>query len=287
MEDVERESQLTSYFLSLPDEVLANEVFPRLPIDLLNKLCLIHSKFNNICNDDGMWKLKTFNDYPDYYGSKPETLTWRNYYRALTGEYLLPIYYNGDIISYVKFNSNYMNLLLERLISYLNNFVSKSHQINIALIDNGTRSPLSKRIYNPIVVIKYPSLTIDVNSTNYDDIKKILIFINDNFPVTPEKSRKWERVNSEIIYEELTSQFGNPPIYGSVDDDYFRIIDKRNVKDLRVIIYGKVCSTYPRTELLNILNVFGISNLDPNIPRSDLCQLIYNSLKQIGHIINE
>jgi len=39
-------------FLSLPDEVLLTEIFPRFPVDIINKLCSANVKFNNICQND-------------------------------------------------------------------------------------------------------------------------------------------------------------------------------------------------------------------------------------------
>ena len=50
--------------------------------------------------------------------------------------------------------------------------LNTSKTINIAFIDQQR---------NPIIILKYPSLTSDVRSTNYDSIKKIVLIWNDQF----------------------------------------------------------------------------------------------------------
>jgi hypothetical protein len=47
---------LVSYFLTLSDEFLLTELFPRLPIDIIGKLCSVHSRFDTICQTDSLWR---------------------------------------------------------------------------------------------------------------------------------------------------------------------------------------------------------------------------------------
>lgn len=72
-----------SYFLSLPDEVISYEIFPRLPLGTLNNLCRAHLKFNNICLNDTLWQIKTFNDLPTMANRKPANMAWRSFYMQL------------------------------------------------------------------------------------------------------------------------------------------------------------------------------------------------------------
>jgi len=62
-----------SYFLSLPDDILEREVFMRLPIDVISKLCQVHSRFNDICQDNRFWKSRVINEYPLQVQNKPKS----------------------------------------------------------------------------------------------------------------------------------------------------------------------------------------------------------------------
>ena len=45
------------YLLSLPDEVLMNNVFPRLNLPYLLYLCQLNVRFSNICQNDYLWQI--------------------------------------------------------------------------------------------------------------------------------------------------------------------------------------------------------------------------------------
>lgn len=41
---------MEDYLLTLPDEVLINEVLPRVPLTEVNRLCQVHSRFAALCS---------------------------------------------------------------------------------------------------------------------------------------------------------------------------------------------------------------------------------------------
>jgi hypothetical protein len=68
---------LVSYFLTLPDEFLLTELFPRLPVDIIRKLCSVHSRFNTICQTDSLWQYLLERDFVK---SKKILKTWHDTY---------------------------------------------------------------------------------------------------------------------------------------------------------------------------------------------------------------
>ena len=72
-----------SYLSTLPDSVLLEEIFPQLSLEYLSKLCIVNSRFNNICVNDRLWQLKTQYEYPNKITSKPKNISWKSYYQHL------------------------------------------------------------------------------------------------------------------------------------------------------------------------------------------------------------
>lgn len=249
------------YLLSIPDEVLLYEIFPRLPRYIMFKLSHLHSRFNNICNNDIVWQMKVTHEYHDISRFKHTDITWKDYYKSLLTAPKIPVYYNGDIISYfdlfldtkyikadcvvplLKSSINAMKLPLGTMIS--------PDMINIVFTDNGSTSCCTYQFcleFNPIIVVKYPIMTVDVKSMDFSDIRKILLFASDNF--NEERSHmsdfddrtssviEFTRVTSffrfadckymmfnigprdcDILFGQLTSSLNNLPIYGAIGNN--------------------------------------------------------------------
>lgn len=99
-----------------------------------------------------------------------------------------------------------------------------------------------------------------------------------------------EDLVNQIIFQELTSPLGNPPIYG-----YYRvagailgdlsIIDKTKSDD-RMVSRGRLCGTFTRDDLINLLLQLKV-NIDNslNYRRETLCDVLTQALIDIGHII--
>lgn len=116
---------------------------------------------------------------------------------------IIPLYYHGDRIDYIPFNSILINEVINLIINYINQ-LGLTGVVNIAFIDQQR---------NPIIIIKYPSSKTIVKSTNYDSIEKIVLIVNDEF--AKEDINELNNTNDKrIIYYELTSSYGHPPVYG-------------------------------------------------------------------------
>ena len=68
---------------TLPDPILIEEILPQLPIEHLDKLYAINTRFNNICLNERLWQIKINNEYPIHITKKPCNLSWRQYYKYL------------------------------------------------------------------------------------------------------------------------------------------------------------------------------------------------------------
>ena len=75
---------MEAHFLNLPNEVLLNELFPKLPLQSLSNLCQTRTKLRNIWLDDNLWKILICKDYSSYVHQKPEDMLWYEYYRYLS-----------------------------------------------------------------------------------------------------------------------------------------------------------------------------------------------------------
>lgn len=177
-------NQNSNSILLLPDEVLIFEVLPKLPIESLVNFCQINQRINDICKNDTLWQLKTYNDYPDKINNKPELLLWVDYYNQLYK--FIPIYINGDIIGYRD----------------------KTDLINRDVNFNGLEIFLGDKNLKPIMIIQYPSNVI-VKTANINDlplIKRILMIRGTEY-------------NQAIIARNICSDRSNKPIYGIFDNN--------------------------------------------------------------------
>jgi hypothetical protein len=277
-----------SYFLSLPDEVLITEIFPRFGIDVLNRLCQVNVRFNLICQDETLWQIKTINEFPSL--SKPSNISWKDYYRLLVGK-RIPLYYQGDRISYIPFDLSLLNGVISLIVPYINQN-QLTGIVNIVFIDDQR---------NLIIVVKYPEMLIKINP---GIVQKVLIFVNDDFSkemgrLTRGRGRKPapkepkpER-DKAIIYYELTSSLGHPPIYGysyspennieslrpygkeyniitSPNGEMFRIIDNQSLEDIRIRRRGYDCLNYNISHLIDFL-----WDLNVNPPEANLLAINY------------
>lgn len=322
MEDIEQD---IPYFLSLSQEVLLHELFPRLDISQINRLCLTNTYFNDICNNETLWQIKLNNEYSDIYSYKPENISYREYYKILYTSKLIPVYYNGDIIEYVHYNRNLLDLIINELKSNIDDITKLNNNNKLSIlfikINNNQESTdyertatdyertANKLIYDPIFVIDYPLLTTHIISNNYDDVMRIILTLESNL-VQPQRINKGRKrtinnkttINKQnisiiksIIYRELTSHNSAIPIYGLVDNNEFKIIDNRNInfnRDLRIVENPKLCRSITANDRTNIL-IRIYQSTDRNIAdisnykNTNLCQIIQKELKDIGHIINE
>ena len=282
---MEINSEDISYLLSLPDNILITSVLPTLPVDYINKLCKLNVRVNLLCKNDLLWQYKTLNDFLDEIDNKPNNISWKEFYYSISPEVkIIPIYYHGDIINKIPvFRDD-----IESINDYLYEYIDNIPNLNIVPINNQLNPINLQENYNDLIKI---ILIDDIRYNNLDiipNIEKLRGRIHRNIEPIDFRLQKLDMINKRIISEELTSPLGNLPIYG-VTYDYFRIITK--IEDLKMITAGgRICITVPKNDLLIILEKLGIDLSYYNIStikRLELCKIIEDNLRSIGHIINE
>lgn len=291
---------------NISNEILIYEIIYRLDIISINNLCLCNSKLHNICNDELLWKIKTKNDYNNQHINKPNDTNWRQYYIVLYKSKHIPIYQNGDIIAYVNYNRNLIQLMINQLKQYLNKIKGEIH---IVLIDhrvypqiNGIERDIPEPQFKTIIIIKYSysGSEIIIRSRNYNNVTRGLLILNNSHSRLPrvymqnikgKKNKKHQYIDTKYgnyipaIYSELTSFYGILPIYGIISrDNKFYIIDRTPHKSSSLTAI-KVRDELNINNLVRILSMFGINNI--NKDEKLLCFMVKNKLSEIGHIINE
>lgn len=288
---------IISSFTYIPYEILLTEIFPHLSVRTINTLCSVNSLFNELCNDETLWKIKITNEYPTLLTQKPDTISWKNYYREIVSKTVL-VYYHGDIISNITFIADEIKSTINPLIELIN----ATSSTQIAFINSDRKL---------LIGVQYPDMIIKYFSSENKDIVKILLIdgnqldLSEPSPPSPpriSRGRKSSHIiperkiihndqdyrNNNVILKELTSPLGTPAIYGFMSTDFkFRIIDNTNsFTDSRIIPRGKICSTFQTSDLKSLLQ-----KLDPNFDtsfnyqREQLCEAIEIALSTIGHII--
>ena len=253
--------------LSLPDDIVVNEVLATLPLSEVYRLCQVHPRFANLCAGERLWNVRTFREYPSMVRLKPTYISWRDYYIFLLRARRIPLYQNGDIVTLIPFDPNHLNLVVNMVIPHIN----VPAPLYIVFI-NAQREP--------VFVVHYPSMG-SLRSENYRDAEKILLTAHPQFLRSPYH-------DLDIIYGELTSPLGNPPIYGAEDEqEGFRIIDSTNPPfslPLTRMSRGLNCLTVRIRDLLQIAQALGMPRF-PLLTKVELCNAIWNRLREIGHII--
>ena len=312
---------MDSSLLNFSDEVLISEVLPRLPLETLGRLCSSDARISTLCQDESLWQVKTQQEFSQESRMKPDLIHWRDYYQVLKIGKKIPVYFNGDVVGIVPFHPNLYHVTVALIIPYIDQSEQDGHielyvETNIVFINNRRE---------PIVIIKYDGISkipnVVVKSTDYDSIEKVLFFAGLTFdfeaPVKQTRGRKprvkdqseidedRRKDNLETIYNELTSPFGHPPIYGvsfeptysevprynwrfefsDINDEsqafYIYIIDPD--QDRRTSSGLRKCENYRVDELLQMAEMLNIEG--GGLPRDELCHAIREKLKEIGHII--
>ena len=282
-----------AYFLSLPDEILLEEVFPRFSADVILSLCPLHWRFSNICQDEYLWKRKVGEEFPEFAKQKPDTIAWVDYYLLLENDWMLPLYYNGDRLGYSPFDPLMINKVAKMIEFYIMDAGLAEQTVNIVFFGETNE---------PIIVLKYRNgeiLDTTITTDNYELITKVLFFVNDEFgkkPLTytgipPKERLRTLMTNREhpvnIIRRELISPLGHPPIYGDKKgNNSFVMIDLRR-KGVSTV---EVCTSFTDNNLHDILKALGVQPKSGNITwketnysKRQLCNLIRKLLVEIGH----
>lgn len=228
------------YTIEILDKVLLTDI-PDIDVNILRQidnevltvLCRTDEYVTKICRGEKLWMIKMNYEFPEYIALKPMDISWREYYIFVSSK-LLPLYYHGDRLGWIPFQIDMINLTLTFITSYINQ-IESNDIVSIAFIDT---------VHYPIIIVKYPLLSIETENERYDDITKIVLITDIRFGEKryPSKTRgriytpnfekdpiRNEQNDEAIIFDEMTSTLGHPPIYGTMknkDKFLFRLINE-------------------------------------------------------------
>jgi len=80
----------------------------------LYELAITNSEVSELCKQEEIWKDKITYEYPSFI-NKPDDIRWNQYYRQVYLHQRIPVYYEGNIKSYVNFDILYANIILDQL----------------------------------------------------------------------------------------------------------------------------------------------------------------------------
>jgi hypothetical protein len=305
-----------NYLLSLPPEILVNEILPKLPVTELEKLCNTNKELTNICKDENLWKNKLYQDYPEFISRKPPEITFLDYYKILYTSRRIPIYYHGDIIGYIPFYLNNLEYSVNEIKRFIRGYFNITDSLYI-LYTNSILRPIAA--YTSKLLIFKPGL---IPKTEYI----IIVFPEDienfeRFAIVLDEERKGSiYVDARGI---ILSDYSKIPIYGFIEYDTFYILwtnpslfesreeDPRPCSDLRNSRFMPYIYYYLRIplpnihipfddEILRILEPIYGNNILIKYPRNQveyfytyiilgiykdplLCDKVKEALQKIGH----
>lgn len=236
------------------DEVLV-DLFPHLDLESVHQLSLVDLKFARLFEEESHWKTRVENEFPGKTHCR-SSLDWRNYYRFLKTNPYLPVYYHGDIIDWAPFNKSEVGVSLALI-----RLRQPSEETVIIFVSDSV---------TPILLLK-EKLSVHLID---QDVKKI-VFV-ESFHLNEGEDLY------ELIFKELTSPLGRPPIYGlfiyGPEERELIIFDRRVNNELIGIGWSRLLQDR-KTE---IFELFGLT-LPESIRESE--KILEEALLKIGHLL--
>lgn len=246
----------------LPDDVLVNEILPRLSSYRLAQVCSVSPRLAALCSGEDLWRVKSFLDFPSDAPLRSMNTSWRDYYRFLSS-LRIPLHYRGEIIAFIPWDRTQLELMRDIVAKHL-----PVDELNVVLVDSQRRPVLAWRHLNgPIVPIR----------NDWSNVVRAVAFDG------PEL-----RLDNATIQLALFSPHGQPPIYGtravvgSTTND-FRIIDRTGNTSIPLF-----CDNLSVQNLSGIAGKLGLPvEFYPDVAfmKLKLCHRIEERLTQIGHFI--
>lgn len=291
--------------LNLSEDALI-KVLTYLPLSEIAKLASINPEILKFMETENFWQARSFRDFPEEARNKPREVSWRDFYDNSIPK--IPFYYHGDRFPRLDFLKDDIDLALGQIKPYIENI--GLDKVNIVFIN---------KVKKPLLIVKYPGMKKIVKSENLSDVDRIVLIQNDDFEpenvqiveARPTRGRRQnlergtytreeiDRINNHIIINELTSQYGHPPIYGLERPPIgnmqgplrFNIfLPVFGHADIRSNMpRGRECNHYDKNELTQIALDLGYTQDRINEARVrgriGLCNLIKGKLIEIGHML--
>lgn len=299
-----------SYFDYLPDDIVVEYI-----LNFLNKDDVINLiKLENFEHRSELLKRYIHKNYGNLYNKKFwYHQTWYYYLMRLLSSQIIPIIYGGDIIDYIPFlkssETDYIINpevpIINKVLAFLSRlerpaYTQKAKYIGDAEECNPNPYNISILMLvknNKIVDATYPQEGTNIFTVVELDVPEVPVRLEEP-EKPPSRGRKLTgkiglirnflmvgsyRIEFASIQNGLFSRLSTIPIYAYQLDSRMVIIDYQDsLHDFRLVQRGKVCETFERSELLELLIGLGIL-ANPNIKKSDLCEEIKKALIELGH----
>lgn len=197
----------------LPIDILRSKFYLKLNLIDIDNLAQTNSSLAELTRDETLWQSRVGSEFPDLLIIKPLSINWRDYYRLLVTDPLIPLFYNGDRIAYIPLLPGSRNLSLSMISYYIEKHMleEKNQKIHISFINKNLQE---------VSTVVYWEGGIRGTLWGQEKIFRILIYVADqSWPVT--------------IATHVFSLRGTPPIYGKGNDydNHFQLYDCRYIVD--------------------------------------------------------
>jgi hypothetical protein len=241
----------------LPDDILLHEVLPNLPLERLNTLCRTSQKFQNLCNNEELWRIKVLKEYPKY--PKPSHLSYSDFYKFLVESKEIPVYVGGNNYGNIRISDKYPEYPLYQA-SILLPKILKPHVSAFTIVyTDDTFWPIGISNY-PSNEIKFPSLLcIDINDIAYS---YIIVSPNKIETVNKLDLNKITSVQYRIfLFNEIfhpATDINNIPIYGFIFNDNLYVVNTQLIPfgDINVNLW--ICDPVNYIYLGKVINFLNI-----------------------------
>lgn len=152
-----------SHLLDFPDNILIQQILPKIPFAELDRACLSSPNVSRLCKREELWAAKVKYDYPQFLNQKPSDMKWVRYYVYLNDRRSIPVEVNGLSIGNIMFSFKVFDLTMKDL---LNSYTDFKQPYYIMFTDDDNK---------PYILIREPDNKLRTLSEKYDEITKIVI----------------------------------------------------------------------------------------------------------------
>ena len=189
-----------SNLLDFPDNVLLQQILPKIPLSELDRICLSSPNVIRLCEREELWEAKVEYDYPQLLYQKPVDMKWVTYYVYLNNRRSIPVYFSVSVmlpafgglpaigggpvmlpavglphvalppvalppVGNVMFSSKVFDVTMNDLLNLPNsNLIKQPYYFIFANDDN-----------KPYILVREPDNRITILSEKYDEITQVLI----------------------------------------------------------------------------------------------------------------
>ena len=283
---------------SLADDILLEDILPSLPLNDLSHFCSSFKRIYTLCQEDIIWLRRLQIHYPELVNEKPEGMTWKDYYFKISPYKKIPIWMNGKIIDYERFNTG-NEIPLPKLVD---KYVPKEGNLLI-LYTNDALTPIYSAIYlngNLDIKIKYLANKRDL----LNQIGRIILitnseliehFINELDLRYLKPSIKWQKQinisyklaeSLELIKSVIPFGYINYIVIHYISGPESRRLLYINIPELNIRGY---CNILEIKDLINIIYYLNSSNINDYeyLSKYELCQIIEDLLIKKNLLINK